>query len=94
MALCLAQVLRMYAPKTPFSNEQLKVELSVLCCTLLFDALLLLRLTLSCCLLGCLACTVPAFGLLHLRAMVKQAGPFIRWAQHLASAASALVMTC
>ena len=50
MALCLAHLLRMYAPKTPFSNEQLKVELlSVLCCTLLSDALPLLRLTQSCC---------------------------------------------
>lgn len=56
MALCLAHLLRMYGPNTPFSHEQLKVELLlVLCCTLLPDALPLLRLSQSCCVLGCLA---------------------------------------
>ena len=40
MALSLAHLLRMYAPKIPFSNEQLKVELVLLpCCTLLPDRL-------------------------------------------------------
>ena len=62
-ALCLAHLLRVSTPRTPFSNEQLKVELvSVLCCALLPDALPLLRLAHPCCLTGCRAFTVPASG--------------------------------